>query len=149
MAMQRQAALGNRVALVSAVGFTVAGGFLVLLGSASILTGQPVAAHDLAPLTGLGDVLGRLGQVGPLLCACAAALVAGVVAVTIALRRLDTAAAAAELLVLGLVVEACILGSAGRIGHATDGSVLGATVVCVMGGAAVFAAGIVALLARE
>ncbi|MGA3057781.1 MAG: hypothetical protein ABSE70_07070, partial [Candidatus Limnocylindrales bacterium] len=67
----------------------------------------------------------------------------------VAARRLDALAAAIELLILGAVIEICVLGAIGRIGHATDGSVLGAAVVCVMGGTAVFAAGIVALLARE
>jgi hypothetical protein len=71
------------------------------------------------------------------------------VAVLVAARRLDALAAAIELLILGAVLEVCILGAIGRIGHATDGSVLGAAVVCVMGGAAVSAAGFVALLARE
>ena len=148
MAMHRRS-WGARGALASATAFPVAGAFLVLLGSGSILAGQPAQAHDLAPLTGLKDLFDRFGEVAPLLSACIAATVAAAVALTVASRRLDAVAAALELLVLGAVVEACIIGSAGRIGHATDGTVLGAAVVCVMGGAAIFAGGIVALLARE
>jgi hypothetical protein len=150
MAAQRPIAGSNaRAALASAVGFAGFGGFLVLLGAVSILTGTPAQAHDLVPLAGLGDIPRRLGEVAPLVSATIAALVVGAVAVLVAARRLDALAAAIELLVLGAVIEGCVLGAIGRIGHATDGSVLGAAVVCVMGGTAVFAGGIVALLARE
>ena len=54
-----------------------------------------------------------------------------------------------ELLVLGLVTEVCIGGAVGRIGHAADGGVMGATVVAMMGGSAVVAAGGIAVLDRE
>jgi hypothetical protein len=150
MAAQRPIAASNaRAALASAVGFACFGGFFVLLGAASILTATPSQAHDLLPLSGIGDVPRRFGEVAPLLSATIAALVTGVVAMLVAARRLDALAAAIELLILGVVIEGCVLGAIGRIGHATDGSVLGAAVVCVMGGAAVLASGIVALLARE
>jgi hypothetical protein len=138
-----------RAALASAVLFAAGGGFLVLLGLASILTGTPAKAHDLAPVASLGDVAARLGELAPLLSTSAAVVVVAAVASMVALRRVGAIAATFELLVLGLVIEACIVGSVGRIGHATDGSVLGATVICVMGGASVIAGGIVALLARE
>ena len=54
-----------------------------------------------------------------------------------------------ELFVLGLAIDVCIGGAAGRIGHSADGGVLAAAVVCMMGGAAVVAGGIVAALGRE
>jgi hypothetical protein len=147
---QRETAASSaRAALVSAVGFAGVGGLIVLLGAASILTGTPAQAHDLAPLTGPGDLFTRFGEMAPLLSAAIAALVAGAVAVLVAARRLDALAAATELLILGAVIEVCILGAVGRIGHSTDGGVLGAAVVCLMGGTAVFAGGIVALLARR
>ena len=50
---------------------------------------------------------------------------------------------------LGLVTEVCIGGAVGRIGHAADGGVMGATVVAMMGGSAVVAAGVIAVLDRE
>jgi hypothetical protein len=150
MAAQRPITASNaRAALASAVGFACCGGFLVLLGAASILTATPAQAHDLVPLAGIDDIPRRFGEVAPLLSATIAALVAEAVALLVATRRLDALAAAIELLVLGAVIEICILGAIGRIGHATDGGVLGAAVVCVMGGTAIFAAGFVALLARE
>lgn len=150
MAARRPVGASNAgAALASAVGFASLGGFLVLLGAASILAGNPARAHDLVPLGGVGDIPTRFGEVAPLVSATIAALVVWAVAVLVAARRLDALAAAVELLILGAVIQACILGAIGRIGHATDGSVLGATVVCLMGGTAVFAGGIVALLARE
>ncbi len=150
MAAQRPVAASNaRAAQASAVGFAVFGALLVLLGVASILTATPAQAHDLLPLAGIGDIPGRFGEVAPLLSATIAALVAGAVASLISVRRLDALAAAIELLVLGAVIEGCVLGTIGRIGHSTDGTVLGATVVCIMGGSAVVASGIVALLGRE
>jgi hypothetical protein len=150
MAAQRPtAASGASAALASAVAFASAGGVLVLVGAASILTGTPAQAHDLAPIGGWGDLPRRFGEIAPLLSAAIAAVVAGGVAMLAAARRLDAVAAALELMVLGAVIEVCVLGAVARIGHATDGSVLGAAVVCVMGGTAVFAGGIVALLARR
>lgn len=149
MAAQRPAATSSaRAALASAVAFAGFGGLLVLFGAWSILTGTPAQAHDLVPLSGIGDIPRRFGEVSPLLSAAIAAVVAGAVAVLAAARRLDSRAAALELLVLGAVVEVCVIGGVGRIGHATDGSVLGAAVVCLMGGTSVFAGGIVALLAQ-
>jgi hypothetical protein len=65
------------------------------------------------------------------------------------MRRLESLAAAIELLVLGLVIVVCIGGAVGRIGHATDGGVLGSTVACLMGGTAVVAGGIIAVLGHE
>jgi hypothetical protein len=64
-------------------------------------------------------------------------------------RRLAPPVASFELLILGLAIDVCIGGAAGRIGHATGGSVLGSTVVCLMGGTAVVAGGIIAVLGRE
>ncbi|MGZ6273266.1 MAG: hypothetical protein ACXWM8_03090 [Candidatus Limnocylindrales bacterium] len=143
------AASSPRAALASAVGFACLGALFVLLGLASILTATPAQAHDLLPLAKIGDITRPSGEVAPLLSATIAALVVVAVAALLAARRLDALAAAIELLVLGLVIEGCVLGTIGRIGHATDGSVLGAAVVCIMGGTAVIASGIVALLARE
>jgi hypothetical protein len=150
MAAQRPVAASSAgAALASAVGFACVGAFFVLLGVESILTATPAQAHDLLPLAGIGDITRRSGEVAPILSAMVAALVALAIAALLAARRLDPLAAAIELLVLGAVIEGCVLGAIGRIGHATDGSVLGAAVVCIMGGTAIVASGIVALLARE
>ena len=143
------AAPNTRAARISGVAFAMAGVAVVLGGVVSILTGIPRAARDLAPLSGRGDAIARLGQWDPLLAAMAAALVAGVVAVLLARRRLDPLAASIELIVLGLAVDVCIGGAIGRVGHATDGSVLPAAVVCLMGGSFMLAGGIIAMLGRE
>ena len=143
------AAPNTRAARISGVVFAIAGATAVLGGVISILTGIPRAARDLAPLSGRGDAIARLGQWDPLLAAMAAALVAGVVAVLLARRRLDPLAASIELIVLGLAVDVCIGGAIGRVGHATDGSVLPAAVVCLMGGSFMLAGGIIAMLGRE
>ena len=50
---------------------------------------------------------------------------------------------------LGAAIEVCVLGAIGRIGYAADGSVLLAGVACLMGGAAVVAAGLIAGLVSE
>ncbi len=129
--------------------FAVGGAIVVIGGVVSMLVGQPEAAHDLAPLTGPGDLVARFGQMAPLLAAVVAAAVVIGVSLLLASRRLDPAAAAIELLVLGAAIDVCIGGAAGRIGHATTGGVLGAAVACVMGGTAVIAGGIVGVLSRE
>lgn len=129
--------------------FGVGGATVVLVGVASILAGQPAAAHDLAPLTGPGDLVSRFGQMAPLLAAAVAAAVALGVAGLLALRRLHPVAAAIELLVLGAAIDVSIAGSVARIGHATNGDVMGAAVACVMGATAVIAGGIVGVLGRE
>ncbi len=134
---------------MSGGGFAVGGAVVVIGGIASILAGTPGAAHDLAPLTGPADVVTRFGQVAPLLAAFAAAVVAVPIAGLIALRRLPPVAAALELLVLGLVIEVCIGGASGRVGHSTDGGVLYSTVACVMGGIAVIAGSIISMLGRD
>lgn len=143
------AAPNSRAARISSVVFAIAGAVAVLGGVVSILTGVPSAARDLAPLSGRGDAIARLGEFGPLLAATAAALVAGAVAVLLARRRLDPRAAAIELIILGLAVDICIGGSIGRVGHATDGTVMLAAVVCLIGGSFMLAGGIVAMLGRE
>ena len=148
-AQRRRTAPNARGARVSGATFALAGAALVLIGIASILTGNPGVAHDLAPLAGPGDLLGRFGQVAPIVSAAIAAVVAGVVGVLLATKRLTPLAAAVELLILGLAVEVCIGGASGRIGHATDGAVLGSTVACVMGGTAILAGGIIAVLGHE
>jgi hypothetical protein len=150
MAAQRPRTAPNaRGARVSGAAFALSGAALVLIGIAAVLTGNPSPAHDLAPLTGPGDLFGRFGQVGPIVSAAIAALVAGVVGVLLATKRLTPLAAAIELLILGLAVEVCIGGATGRIGYATDGAVLGATVTCLMGGTAILAGGIIAVLGHE
>jgi hypothetical protein len=138
-----------RAARISGAAFAAGGALVVVGGVASILSGTPSAAHDLAPLAGLTDVTGRFGQMAPVLSAAVAAIVVAAVAGLLVSRRLEPQAAAIELLVLGLAIDMCIGGAAGRIGHATDGGVLGAAVVCLMGGTAVVAGGIVAALGRE
>ena len=150
MTAERPVAAPNaRAARISGVVFAMAGTVVVLGGVISILAGTPSAARDLAPLSGPGDVVTRFGQLGPLLAATAAALVAGVVAVLIAGRRLDPRAGSIELIVLGLAIDVCIGGAIGRVGHAMDGTVLPAAVVCLMGGSFLVAGGLVALLGRE
>jgi hypothetical protein len=138
-----------RAARISGAAFAVAGAAVVVAGVVSILTGTPNAAHDLAPLTAPADLADRFGQVAPVVSAAVAALVAAVVAALLGTRRLAPLAAAIELLVLGLAIDACIGGAVGRIGHATDGAVLGSTVACLMGGTAVVAGGIIAVLGHE
>lgn len=150
MAAERAKMAPNaRAARASGAAFAVGGAALVVAGVVSILAGSPSAAHDLAPLAGPADFVGRFGQVAPVVSAAVAGIVAAVVARLLATGRLEPLAAAIELLVLGLVVEVSIGGAIGRIGHATDGGVLGATVACLMGGTAVIAGGIVAVLGHE
>jgi hypothetical protein len=150
MAAERPVAAPNaRAARISSVVFAVAGAVVVLCGVASILTGVPGAARDLVPVSGPGDLVGRFGQLGPLLAAAAAALVTGAIAVLLALRRLDVRAALIELIVLGLAVDVCVGGAIGRVGYAPDGTVLPAAVLCLMGGSLIIAGGIVAVLGRE
>ena len=150
MAVERSTtAPSARAARISAAAFGVGGAILVIVGVVSILAGRPHAAHDLAPLAGPSDLAGRFGQFAPILSAAVAAAVVLGVAGLLALKRLAPVAAALELLVLGLAIDACIGGAAVRIGHAADGSVLGAAVACMMGGVAVIAGGVIALLGRE
>jgi len=138
-----------RAARISGTAFAVAGAVAALAGVISILAGVPNAARDLAPLAGPGDVLSRFGQMATVLSAGVSAVVAIGVAALLAGKRLAPPAAALELFVLGLAIDVCIGGAAGRIGHSADGGVLAAAVVCMMGGAAVVAGGIVAALGRE
>jgi len=138
-----------RAARVSGAAFAAGGAAVVAIGVGSIAIGRPIAAHDLAPLAGPMDVLNRFGQVAPLLSAVVAAIVVAAIAALMARGRLAATAAAVELLVLGLVIDVCIGGAAGRIGHATDGGVLGAAIACLMGGIAVAAGGVITLLGRE
>src|ERR1035437_1714985 len=143
------AAPSTRAARISGVVFAMAGATALLGGVISILTGIPRAARDLAPLSGRGDAIARFGQWEPLLAAMAAALVAGVIAVLLARRKLDPRAASIELIVLGLAIDVCIGGAIGRVGHTVHGSVMPAAVVCLMGGSFMLAGGIVAMLGRE
>jgi hypothetical protein len=150
MAAGRRVAAPNAAAArTSGIVFALLGAAAVLGGVVSILLGLPSAAHDLAPLTGPGDAVARFGQIAPLVSAGIAALVAGWIAILTARRRLDPWAASLELLVLGIAVCACTAGAIGRVGHAANGDVLPAAVVCMMGGAALVAGGIVALLGHE
>ncbi|MGD0247567.1 MAG: hypothetical protein ABSB75_00795 [Candidatus Limnocylindrales bacterium] len=138
-----------RAARISGTAFAVAGAVGVVVGVASILVGSPSAAHDLAPLAGPADVVNRFGQMAPVLAAAIAAIVVLAVAALLAAGRLEPPAAAVELLILGLAIDACIGGALGRVGHAADGGVMGSTVTCLMGGAAVLAGGIIAAFGRE
>jgi hypothetical protein len=150
MAAQRPRTAPNATgARVSGASFALGGAALVLIGIGSILTGNPNTARDLAPLAGPGDLLGRFGEVAPIVSAAIAAIVAGAVGILLATRRLTPLAAAMELLILGLAVAVCIAAASGRVGHATDGAVLGATVACLMGGTAIVAGGIIAVLGHE
>lgn len=143
------AAPNARAARISGAIFGLCGAVVVLGGVASILTGLPSVAHDLGPLTGPTDLGARFAQMAPVLSAAIAALVVVAVVGLTAMRRLVPDAAAMELLVLGMVIEGCIGGAIGRIGYSADGAVLGATVACLTGGAAVVAGGIVTVLGRE
>jgi hypothetical protein len=150
MAVRRSAAAPNaRAARISGVAFGVGGAIVVIGSVASILAGAPNAAHDLAPLAGPNDLVGRFAQMAPLLAAAVAAMVVIAVAGLLAARRLAARPASIELLILGLTIEVCIGGAVGRIGHSTDGGVLVSSVACLMGGTAVVAGGIIAVLGRE
>jgi hypothetical protein len=149
MVTDRIDATGDRQGRLSGLAFGTFGAALVLAGALSIATGVPSAARDLRPVGGLGDVTGRLGELLPLFSAVVAALVAASVAVLLATRKLRPSAASLELIVLGVAIEVCVLGAAGRIGYATDGSVLVAAVACLSGGVAVLAAGVVTALTGE
>jgi len=138
-----------RAARLSGAAFAIGGAGLVIAGAVSILTGSPSPAYDLAPMAGPADVFARFGQVAPVVAAAVASIVAVVVAALLALRRLEPLAAAIELAILGLAIAACIAGAAARVGYATDGSVLGSAVICLMGGTAVVAGGIIAVLGHE
>ena len=146
---RRRAATNSLAARVSAVAFAWLGTVATLVAAFAILVGAPDRAHDLAPLGGPGDVIGRFGEIAPVLAAVTAACVAAIVAAFIGSRRLDAAVGGLELFVLGGVVLVCILGMSGRVGHTLDGSVMRATLGCVAGGATIAAGGIVALLGRE
>jgi hypothetical protein len=150
MAAQRPAAPPNaRAARISGVTFSVGGAVVVIGGVISILAGSPAAAHDLAPVTGSADLIQRFGEMSPIVSAAFAALTVVGVAGLLGLRRLQAPAASVELAVLGLVIIFSIVGALGRVGHATDGGVMGAAVACLMGGTAVLAGGIIAVLGRE
>ncbi|MGD0861867.1 MAG: hypothetical protein ABSA21_03805 [Candidatus Limnocylindrales bacterium] len=136
-------------ARLSAVAFGALGTGLVTGGVVSIAAGIPHRAYDMAPLSGPADLVGRLGEISPLVAAALAALVVASVVVLLGARRLRAASAAAELLVLGVALEVCVIGASGRIGYAADGSVLLAGVACISGGSAVIAAGLLAALVRE
>jgi hypothetical protein len=138
-----------RAARISGAAFAAGGALVVIGGVASILSGTPSAAHDLAPRAGPADITGRFGQMAPVLAAAVAAIVAVVVAGLLGSRHLEPPAAAIELLVLGLAIDMCIGGAMGRIGHAADGGVLGSAVVCLMGGTAVVAGGFITAFGRE
>ena len=138
-----------RAARLSGAAFAIGGAGLAVVGAVSILTGSPNPPYDLAPLAGPADIFARFGQVAPVVSAAVAAIVAAVVAGLLASRRLEPRAAAFELAILGLAIAACIAGAAARVGYATDGSVLGSAVICLMGGTAVVAGGIIAVLGHE
>ena len=136
-------------ARVSGAVFVSAGAVAVAGGVISILSGKPAAAHDLVPLSGPGDLIARLGQMAPILSAAIAAVVAVAVVALMTVRRLTPVAASIELLILGLAIDVCVAGAAGRIAHSADGGVMAATVACMMGGIAVAAGGFLALFGRE
>ena len=138
-----------RAARLSGAAFAIGGAGLAVAGAISILTGSPTPAYDLAPLGGPADVWTRFGQVAPVVSAAVGAIVAAGIALLLAARRLEPRAAAVELAILGLAIVACVAGAAARVGYATDGSVLGSAVICLMGGAAVVAGGIIAVLGHE
>lgn len=142
-------AMEGSAARLSGVAFGALGTGLVLAGVISIATGVPHQAHNMAPLAGPGEIGGRLGEISPLLAAGLAALVVAGVVLLLGARRLNPVSAAAELIVLGAAIEVCVVGAIGRIGYAADGSVLLAGVACLMGGAAVMAAGLITVMVRK
>jgi hypothetical protein len=142
-------AMYGRAARLSAVAFGTFGTGLVVAAVISIATGIPHRAHNMAPLAGLADRGGRLGELSPLIAAALAALVVASVVLMLATSRLRPDAAAIELVVLGAAIEVCALGAIGRIGYAADGSVLLAGIACLTGGVSVVAAGALAALVRE
>jgi hypothetical protein len=149
MAAGQRATPNAGAARVSGALFAVAGGLTVAVGAASILLGNPAAAHGLAPIAGPGDLVGRFAQLMPVASVGVAGVVAVVVAVLLMRRRLDPFAAALELLILGSAVDGVIAGVQSRVGYATDGSVMMATVAVLMGGSALIAGGIIALLGHR
>jgi hypothetical protein len=140
---------GGAAARLSSVAFGSLGAGLVIAAPVSIALGLPRRAYNLAPLAGPGDVLGRLGELTPLIATGLAALVAAAVVIQLGARRLHPLTAAAELIVLGAAVVVCAMGSIGRVGYSADGSVLAAGIAYLAGGAALVSAGIVATLVRE
>jgi hypothetical protein len=150
MATYRQRTSPNtQAARLSAVVFTWLGAVALILAVFAILVGSPAPAYDLAPLGGLGDLTRRFGEFSPLVAASVAVIVAAVIAAMIGARRLDPVAGGLQLVLLGGVAVACVLGESGRIGHTVDGGVLTPTVICVAAAAAVVAGGIVSMLGRE
>ena len=139
----------DRAARLSAVAFGTLGVGLIVGGVVSIATGIPHRAYNMAPLAGPTDLFGRLGELSPLMAATIGALAVASVVLMLATRRLRPATAAAELLVLGMALEVCVVGAIGRIGYAADASVLLAGVACLTGGSAVIAAGVLAAAVRE
>lgn len=148
-AYRRRASTNTQAARLSAVVFAWFGAVAVLIAVLAILLGSPARAYDLAPLGGLHDLERRFGEISPLVAAALAGIVAAVVAALVGARRLDPIGGSAQLLVLGGVVLVCVIGESGRIGHSAEGGVLGATLLCVAGGSAIVAGGIVSLLGRE
>jgi hypothetical protein len=147
MSVQRRGDLaGGGAASGGPIAFGSIGVVLILGGIASIVTGAPRAAHGLTPLAGITDFGGRLGEFSLLLSALIAALVAATIIALLAARRLRLGPAGFELLVLGGAVEICVMAAGPRVGYAVDGTVLPATVACLTGGAALIAAGVVAIL---
>jgi len=138
-----------RAARLSGAAFAIGGAGLAVAGAVSILTGSPNPAYDLARWPDLRKSSTGFGQVAPVVSAAVAAIVAAGVALLLAARRLEPRAAAVELAILGLAIAACIAGGAARVGYATDGSVLGSAVICLMGGTAVVAGGIISVLGHE
>jgi hypothetical protein len=145
-AATRSALTPSSVVRLGALAFGFAGACLALGGVSSILIGVPTAAHGVRPISGLGDIGARLGEMAPLLSVGAAALVAAVVVVLLEMGRLRSIASGLELIVLGVVIVACVAGASGRIGYAVDGSVLPAAVMGLTGGLAIAVAGVVAAL---
>ena len=147
MSVQRRGDLaGGDPASRGPIAFGSIGAILIVGGVASIITGMPRAAHGLAPLAGIADLGGRFAEFSLLLSAAIAALVAATIVALLAARRLRLGPAGFELLVLGGAVEVCVMAAGSRVGYAVDGTVLPATVACLTGGAALIAAGVVAIL---
>lgn len=149
MAGWSMAAPDARAVRISAAAFTVGGAIVLVAGVVSILIGWPTRAHDLSPIGGPADLIGRVDETAPLLAAVMAAVFALIVARLAVRRLLDPRAAAVELVILGIVIDTCVAGATGRVGHATDGSVLWTAVICLMGGAAVAVGGVMNLFGRE
>jgi len=144
-AQRRGEPADGKAGRLSGMAFGAVGAAIAIAGVVSVVTGVPAAAHSLAPATGLGDLATRFGEFSLLISAGIAALVAASIVALLGARRLQPGQAGGELIVLGVAIVVCVLSASSRAGYAANGSVLPAAVASLAGGAAVIAAGAVAI----